>query len=172
MDKMENPEIFKGKYFEDKRGVFAPLQLTYDEGVLNKKWIQSNISYNPKPYTLRGLHFQIGEYSQSKLIKVISGKIIDFVVDIRPTSPDYLKVYKYEMMDGDELFVPKGFAHGFITLGFDVIVQYLVDNIYSPENEGSIFWKSFPEIVEEISKYTEEKLIVISNKDLLTKNFI
>ena len=169
---MELPVLLKGKCFKDNRGVFTPLQLKYDEGVLNKEWIQSNISYNPKPYTFRGLHFQIGEHAQTKLIKVISGEIIDFVVDIRPTSPNYLKVNKFKMKDGDELLVPKGFAHGFITLGFNVIVQYLVDNHYSPENEGSIFWKEFPEVLDEVLKHTKETSLIISDKDLVTKNFI
>lgn len=167
---MEKPKLVNGKCFEDKRGVFAPLSIIKSEEPFNKKWIQSNISLNPKPYTLRGLHFQVGETAQSKLVKVINGEIIDFIVDIRPDSEDYMKLYVYEMKMGDELLVPKGFAHGFITLEENSIVQYLVDNDYSPETEGSIYWKDINEIYDLLKVY--ESNLIISDKDLITKNFV
>jgi len=169
---MEIPQLFEEKSFTDHRGVFSPLSLIYKDGILNKKWIQSNISYNPKKFTLRGLHFQVGEFAQSKLVKVICGEIIDFVVDIRKDSPEYMKIRFFDMVNGYQLFVPRGFAHGFITLKDDTVVQYLVDNDYSPINEGSIYWKHFPEIVERLEKVGcdfHHKLI-ISEKDLMTKN--
>ena len=137
-----------------------------------RNWVQSNISVNPRKYTLRGLHFQKNEYAQAKLIKVISGKILDFVVDLRMVSDDYNKIFFFEMNEGDELYVPRYFAHGFITLEKDSIVQYLVDNEYSPENEGVKVWTDYPEIKNEIKKYNEwflEEFVIISEKDLKEK---
>ena len=158
------------KVFPDNRGVFAPLSLK--GGGLD--WIQSNICFNPKKYTLRGLHFQVGEFAQTKLIKVINGEILDFIVDIREDSDDYMMLYMYHMESGDELLVPKGFAHGFITLRDNTIVQYLVDNDYSPESEGSIVWTNFKQIkikIENLVGNFDENDITISDKDLVSKNF-
>lgn len=158
------------KVFPDNRGIFAPLSLK----VGGLDWIQSNISVNPKKYTLRGLHFQVGEFAQTKLIKVINGEILDFIVDIREGTDNYMMLYMYHMESGDELLVPKGFAHGFITLRDDTIVQYLVDNDYSPENEGSIVWTNFEMIkvkIENLVGKFDENDITISDKDLITKNF-
>ena len=76
---MEKAHFIENRVFKDKRGTFSPLDLSK----LDKNWIQSNISVNPRKYTLRGLHFQKNEYAQAKLIKVISGKILDFVIDMR-----------------------------------------------------------------------------------------
>jgi dTDP-4-dehydrorhamnose 3,5-epimerase len=168
---MENGLKIKNNVFVDHRGVFAPLSLNS----LGVKWIQSNISINPNKGTFRGLHFQKGDFAQSKLIKVINGCIIDFIVDIRLESPDYLKVFKYILLPGDELLVPKGFAHGFLTTEDNTVVQYLVDNIYSPENEGSIYWGEFNDVREVIKEFMDgklnEDLLIISDKDLQTKNF-
>jgi dTDP-4-dehydrorhamnose 3,5-epimerase len=163
-------QFTKKNVFSDKRGTFAPLSLKI--GGIN--WIQTNLSVNPKKYTLRGLHFQVGEFAQTKLVKVINGEMLDFIVDIREDSDDYMMLYMYHMENGDELLVPKGFAHGFITLRDNTIVQYLIDNDYSPENEGSIVWTKFPQIkvkVENLIGNFDENDIIISDKDLITKNF-
>jgi dTDP-4-dehydrorhamnose 3,5-epimerase len=165
---MEKAHFIENKVFRDKRGTFSPLMLDK----LDKNWLQSNISVNPRKYTLRGLHFQKNEYAQAKLIKVISGKILDFVVDMRKVSNDYNKVFFFEMNEGDEVYVPRYFAHGFITLEEDSIVQYLVDNDYSPENEGVKPWTLYPEIknkIKELDSFFGEELIVIADKDLIEK---
>lgn len=169
---MEYAKLIQNKVFIDNRGTFAPIALKYENSLnqdLNKNWLQSNISVNPIKHTLRGLHFQVGDKAQCKLIKVINGSIIDFVVDIRPESPEYMSVQTFEMKPDDELLVPRGYAHGFITLEDNTIVQYLVDNDYSPESEGSIYWKEV-NVVKHILKIYEET-IIISEKDLITKNF-
>lgn len=169
---MEQPYLIENKVFDDNRGVFAPLPLNYDKSdnlELKKNWLQSNVSFNPNQYTLRGLHFQMGDKSQSKLIKVITGGIIDFIIDIRSESSDYMKPYVYNIIPNGELFVPKGFAHGFITTEPNTIVQYLVDNDYSPESEGSIYWKEVDELRVLIGEYESD--MTISEKDLYTKNF-
>lgn len=171
---MEEGLLIHNSVFEDSRGIFAPLPLKFGEGklsVLRKNWIQSNISVNPKKFTFRGLHFQVGEFAQSKLVKVIAGKIIDFIVDIRPNSPNYLKPYEFIVEPNYELFVPKGFAHGFITTEDNTVVQYLVDNDYSPSNEGSIFWVDFEIVKQTVERVIGDNELIISTKDLVTKNF-
>jgi len=163
---MNKPKFFKKNVFFDKRGVFAPLSLE----TIEKRWIQSNISVNKKKYTLRGLHYQYGITSQSKLIKVINGKILDFIIDLREYSPDYNKVQFFLMEPGDELFVPFEFAHGFITLEDNTIVQYLVDNEYNPESERCILWSTIPEIEKTIIEYDKnfnKNDLLISDKDLI-----
>ena len=165
---MERVHFIENRAFRDNRGVFCPLDLSK----LDKNWIQSNISVNPKKFTLRGLHFQKNEYAQAKLIKVISGRILDFVVDLRTVSDDYNKVFFFDMKEGDEIYVPRYFAHGFITIEENTIVQYLVDNDYSPENEGVKVWTDYPEIYKEIKKinsFFSEELVVIADKDLVEK---
>jgi len=157
--------------FVDHRGTFAPLALD----LLGKNWLQSNVSVNTTRGTFRGLHFQLGEFAQAKLVKVIHGMIIDFIVDIRPESPDYLKVQQFVVSPGEALMVPRGYAHGFLTTEDNTVVQYLVDNVYSPESEGSIYWNEFPEIRETIKEFFDGKLstddLIISHKDNYTKNF-
>jgi dTDP-4-dehydrorhamnose 3,5-epimerase len=165
---MEKAKFIENRIFTDKRGTFSPLGLDK----LSKNWVQSNISTNPRKYTLRGLHFQKNEYAQAKLIKVIKGHILDFVIDLRMVSEDYNKVFFFDMKEGDEVFVPRYFAHGFITLEEDCIVQYLVDNDYSPENEGVKVWTEYPEILREIQKHNEwfvEEFVQIADKDLVEK---
>ena len=160
--------FIENKIFKDKRGTFSPLDLTK----LDKNWVQSNISVNHRKYTLRGLHFQKNEYAQAKLIKVISGKILDFVVDLRMVSDDYNKIFFFELNEGDELLVPRYFAHGFITTEENTVVQYLVDNDYSPDHEGVKVWSNYPEIkykMKEIDPFFGEELVVIADKDLIEK---
>jgi dTDP-4-dehydrorhamnose 3,5-epimerase len=170
---MEYPQFKSNPVFVDHRGTFAPLSLNS----FDKNWLQSNISFNPQIYTLRGLHFQVGEKSQAKVIKVITGSIVDFIVDIREDSPEYMKIYSYDMKPGDELLVPRGFAHGFMTTSFNTIVQYLVDNDYSPESEGSIYWKEVDGLYDVLNSYVlfeelTDDIIIMSDKDYLTKNFV
>ena len=165
---MEKAHFIENRAFRDNRGVFCPLDLSK----LDKNWIQSNISVNPKKFTLRGLHFQKNEYAQAKLIKVISGRILDFVVDLRTVSEDYNKVFFFDMKEGDEIYVPRYFAHGFITIQENTIVQYLVDNDYSPENEGVKVWTNYPEIhkeIKNINSFFNEELLIIADKDLIEK---
>ena len=166
---MEQPRIINNRIFYDERGSFSPLSLFE----LDKEWKQSNISMNPKKFTLRGLHYQSGETAQAKLIKVINGRILDFVVDLRVPFRSYDNCQFFEMKSGDELIVPRGFAHGFITLEDNTVVQYLVDNDYNPKTEGSLLWSSFPEIKNEtlrLDSTFDISNIIISQKDLIEKS--
>jgi dTDP-4-dehydrorhamnose 3,5-epimerase len=166
---MEQPRIINNRIFYDERGSFSPLSLFE----LDKEWKQSNISVNPKKFTLRGLHYQSGETAQAKLIKVINGRILDFVMDLRIPLRTYNNCQFFDMKAGDELIVPRGFAHGFITLEENTVVQYLVDNDYSQKTEGSLLWSSFPEIKNEILRLDSTfdiSNIIISQKDLVEKS--
>jgi len=166
---MEQPRIINNRIFYDERGSFSPLSLFE----LDKEWKQSNISVNPKKFTLRGLHYQSGETAQAKLVKVINGRILDFVVDLRVHLRPYNNCQFFEMNGGDELIVPRGFAHGFITLEENTIVQYLVDNDYNPKTEGSLLWSSFSDIKNKILRLDSTfdiSNIIISQKDLVEKS--
>jgi dTDP-4-dehydrorhamnose 3,5-epimerase len=175
MKRYENLKLFKENVFFDERGVFAPLSLISSSGdqASNSKWFQSNISVNPKIFTLRGMHFQKYPYQQAKLIKVINGAIIDFVVDIDFDSPSFLKIKTFDMNSGDELYVPSNYAHGFLTLKENTVVQYLVDNSYNPESEGVIPWTHFPELSKKFQSLKDFSIdkIIIKDRDLVFKNF-
>ena len=166
---MEQPKLIKSEMYDDHRGRFAPLQLHYTHrGELDKDWLQSNISVNPNKWTLRGLHYQSEPYAQTKLVKVITGSIFDFVVDLRKDSEDYGKCFIFEVTPNNEVYVPKGFAHGFITTEDNTVVQYLVDDLYSQPSEGSILWSSVPAIVECLNNVIQDfnpEDILISDKD-------
>lgn len=161
---MEKSTLIYNPVFTDHRGTFAPLKITTDgNSRLKNKWLQSNVVFNPSPLTLRGLHYQEGEFAQAKLIKVISGSIIDFVIDLRPDSDTYNLISIYEMSNrNNELYVPRGYAHGYLTTEENTVVQYLVDNHYAPGSQKTIEWNNFEEI----------KNIVLETIKLYTKPFI
>lgn len=164
---MEVARRLNTNIFLDHRGSFSPLSLK----TLDKEWLQSNISVNPKKHTLRGLHYQKGEFAQAKLIKVINGRILDFVYDMREHSNDGVVDF-FEMNAGDEIIVPRGYAHGFITLEDNTIVQYLVDNVYEPKSECSMVWNVFDSIkdkIKEIDSTFNVDNVIISDKDLINK---
>ena len=114
---------------------------------------------------LRGLHFQKGKHVQSKLVKVVSGNVLDVAVDIRKGSPTFGK-YVMVNLTGEnhrQLFIPRGFAHGFIVLSEHATFQYKCDNFYHPESEGAIIWND-PDINIDWSD-VDIKDIILSEKD-------
>jgi len=129
--------------FEDNRGWFME---TYSKRVIKKdigidiNFVQQNYSYSRYKGTLRGLHFQNNPMAQTKLVRCIRGRIFDVVVDIRKKSPTYLKWISVELSEENktQILIPKGFAHGFLTLTDNVEVQYEVDEFYSKEHDRSI----------------------------------
>ena len=152
------------KTFIDHRGSFTPIDLKCGPKSV-KKWLQANISINPEKYTFRGLHYQAFETAQSKYIKVVQGKIIDFLYDLETKEVEW-----FELNDQEAIFVNKNKAHGFLTLEPNTIVTYLTDNYYSPEHEHSIPWHSVSKVVEVIiGKVNHVGDIVISDKDKLGK---
>ena len=130
---------------------------------------QENLSKS-KFGVLRGLHFQTEPYAQSKLVSVLYGKILDVVVDIRKNSKFYGQSFKIELSDKNhkQLFIPKGFAHGFVVLSNNAIVCYKVDNYYNPSHERGINYND-PKLG--IKWGIDEKLIIINKKDALYPPF-
>ena len=164
------------KVFPDNRGYFTT---TFDQGYFMNAGIefipvQSNLSQNIYTGTLRGLHFQKGAYEQAKLVRCIEGKIIDVLVDIRPTSPTYGQWTSIELSAENQnaVFIPKGFAHGFQTLLPNSRVFYLMDNLYAPEHcagyryDDPAFNITWPIPVTEVS----EKDLIWPGFQLLTSS--
>ena len=156
---MVQPYLSKSIAVADNRGVFSATSFADTE------WIQTNVSYNTHKDTFRGMHLQKSPHAQNKLVKVVNGSIIDVIIDLREDG-HYMRMHTFHMEIGDELLVPKGFAHGFLTLEPHTVVQYLVDHPYTPEADVSINWKSFPKIAE-----MWDEMSVISDKDANAPNF-
>lgn len=141
--------IIEPNRFGDDRGYFSPyfIQKDYDDNSIKfERVVQANRSKSSKG-VVRGLHFQKDPKCQAKIVEVINGKAIDVVVDIRVGSPTYGK-YTSVLLTPDnnrQLFVPRGFAHGFISLEDNTIFQYLIDNDYAPSLEAGILWND-PEL--------------------------
>ena len=133
--------IFEPKVFEDSRGYFCE---TYNENIFKEqgidiRWVQDNQSSSAYG-VIRGLHFQSPPFAQAKLIRVIRGKILDVVVDIRKGSPGYGKAHckVLSAKNKRQLFIPKGFAHGFAVLSDKAEVFYKCDDFYHKESEAGI----------------------------------
>jgi dTDP-4-dehydrorhamnose 3,5-epimerase len=139
---IEDLLIIEPQLFKDDRGFFYE---SYNKNILNKVinivFIQDNESKSNKG-VVRGLHFQLPPFEQTKLVRCISGKILDVVVDLRTNSKTYGKSFSIELSseNNKQLFIPKGFAHGFQALSEDAIVNYKVDNFYNPKSESGIIW--------------------------------
>jgi len=136
-------KLIRVPYFRDSRGAFCQAfsEAGWKSTGIPCSFVQDNFSESAKPWTLRGLHFQRGSSAQAKLVQVIKGAIFDIVVDIRPKSPAFGKHFGLRLEAGDtQLFVPEGFAHGFMTLVPDTIVAYKVNQPYDPSSEGGINW--------------------------------
>ena len=143
--KTEIPDvvIVSPRVFGDSRGYFFESwsEKDFREMVRAVNFVQDNESKS-RYGVLRGLHFQKGEHSQSKLVRVVSGRVLDVAVDIRRGSPWFGKHVSVEL-SGDnhrQLFIPRGFAHGFAVLSEVAVFQYKCDNFYAPETEGAIAW--------------------------------
>lgn len=129
---------------EDKRGFFARTfcSETFKRHNLQSVFLQQNMSMTTQKNTLRGMHYQQAPNSEVKLIRCLRGAILDVIIDLNPTSPTYLKHYSIELSDTNfrQLYVPTGFAHGFLSLTENVEVSYLVSANYHPESERGIRW--------------------------------
>lgn len=132
------------KRFGDARGYFVETwnDHVFAERGLERRWVQDNQSLSATPGTVRGLHYQLPPHAQTKLLRVLRGRILDVAVDIRRGSPTFGRHVAVELTaDGlEQLFVPAGLAHGFCTLEPDTIVAYKVDAFYSQACERAIRW--------------------------------
>jgi dTDP-4-dehydrorhamnose 3,5-epimerase len=136
--------IIKPKVFQDERGFFVESysEKVFAENRIDAKFVQDNHSLSVKKGVLRGLHFQLPPNEQAKLVRVTRGKVYDVVVDIRKNSPTYGKWEGVELSAENfkMLFVPRGFAHAFLTLEDNTEFMYKVDNFYAPESDSGIIW--------------------------------
>ena len=128
----------------DARGYFfeAFNQRDFDEAVgMHVTFVQDNESKSSYG-VLRGLHFQKGDHAQAKLVRVVSGRVLDVAVDMRPGSPTFGRHVSVELTGENHrmFFIPRGFAHGFSVLSEEAVFQYKCDNYYCPESEGGIAW--------------------------------
>ena len=135
--------IIEPKVFGDARGYFMETwsQRDFDAQVRPIKFVQDNESKSSYG-VLRGLHFQKGKDSQSKLVRVLKGRVLDVAVDIRRGSQTFGKHVMVELTGENhrQFFIPRGFAHGFVVLSEEAVFQYKCDNLYAPQAEGAIAW--------------------------------
>ena len=140
---IEGPVIIEPDVFGDARGYFFESwsQPKFDAAVRPVRFVQDNESKS-RYGVLRGLHFQKGEYAQSKLVRVVAGRVLDVAVDIRRGSPTFGKYVAVELTAENrrQLFIPRGFAHGFSVLSEEAVFQYKCDNPYAPQAEGAVAW--------------------------------
>ncbi|MDE2445794.1 MAG: dTDP-4-dehydrorhamnose 3,5-epimerase [Alphaproteobacteria bacterium] len=142
---LEGPIEITPKRFGDARGYFMETfnaARMNEIGVAEKEWIQDNQSLSAAAFTLRGMHFQLPPFAQAKIVRVIRGKIWDAVVDIRPLSKTFGQWVGLELSAeaGNQLYVPTGFAHGFLTLEPEVEIAYKVSQYYAPHHDRSLNW--------------------------------
>ena len=142
--KLEGAFLIDLERREDSRGWFARTYCAreFEAHGLPTHMVQTNMSLTRKAGTLRGMHFQRSPDAEDKLVRCVRGRIWDAIVDIRPQSPTYCQWFGAELSEenGRMLLVPKGFAHGFVTLSDDAAVTYQVSAFYAPKSEGGARW--------------------------------
>ncbi|WP_136482802.1 dTDP-4-dehydrorhamnose 3,5-epimerase [Cognatitamlana onchidii] len=172
LTELEGCIILEPKLFEDKRGYFFE---SYNEAVFNEivgnkvGFVQDNESLSFQG-VLRGLHFQQGKYAQAKLVRVLEGQVLDVAVDIRRESPTFGQHIAVELSEENkrQLFIPRGFAHGFVVLSNTARFSYKCDNYYNKESEGGVLYSDKSLNID--WKLPDEQLIV-SEKDLILPEF-
>lgn len=200
----DNVYLIEENVFEDERGYFME---TWSEiGYSNKKllndipslkaiqndnslfstlFVQDNISVS-KRGVFRGLHYQIGDFSQSKLVRVMKGSVIDFIVDLREQSETYGKFEYFELNDRNKysLFIPSYFAHGFLSLEDDTIFTYKCGNYYNKDSEGNVNYsdsvirhvqnkkETILDVIQTYLPYEDENDLIISQKDRQASKFL
>lgn len=157
--------IVEPKVFGDHRGYFFESfsEKDFAEAVGEVKFVQDNESKSSYG-VLRGLHFQKPPHAQAKLVRVVKGRVLDVAVDLRKGSPTFGKHVAVELTEENhrQLFIPRGFAHGFVVLSDEAVFQYKCDNYYAPQSEGSVLWND-PDIGIEWGIPSED--VMLSEKD-------
>ncbi len=157
--------IIEPKVFGDDRGYFMESfrKDLFEENIKKIDFIQDNESKSKKG-VLRGLHYQLPPFAQSKLVRVIKGKVLDVAVDIRKNSPTFKKYVAIELSEENkrQLFIPRGFAHGFLVLSKEAIFTYKVDNYYAPKYDRGI---RFDDLEIDIDWNFPKEEILVSDKD-------
>lgn len=165
---LELPGVYliEPKVFTDSRGYFFEAFSVKDfrkETGIEVEFLQENQAKSGYG-VLRGLHFQRGEHAQAKLVRVVKGTVMDVAVDIRPESPVYGRHICMELSETNfrQLYIPRGFAHGYVVLSDEAIFEYKTDNYYCPESEGAIAWND-PDLA--IDWRIPSHHIILSDKD-------
>lgn len=158
--------------FGDDRGFFSETynaQRFKDAGI-DADFVQDNHSLSAQKGTVRGLHFQAPPFAQAKLVRVLRGSILDVAVDVRKGSPTYGKWVSAELsaQNGVQIYIPRGFLHGFATLEPDTEIAYKVDNYYSRECDGAVFWND-PALAIDWGIPADEAML--SEKDARAQSF-
>ncbi|GAB6179431.1 dTDP-4-dehydrorhamnose 3,5-epimerase [Desulfotomaculum defluvii] len=167
--------VVEPNVFGDHRGWFLE---SYNESVfleagIDVKFVQDNQSFSASKGTLRGLHYQLNPKAQTKLVRCTQGAIFDVAVDIRKQSPTFGEWFGIELtaQNKKQLLIPKGFAHGFMTLTENVEVQYKVDELYAPECDRGIIWNDptigvkWPLDIKPVLSGKDEKAPVLKNAE-------
>lgn len=140
---IEGVYIIEPRVFNDARGYFfeAWKKDEFEQHIGKVDFVQDNESKSSYG-VLRGLHYQKGEFSQAKLVRVIKGRVLDVAVDIRKSSPTFGQYVMVELSDENkrQFFIPRGFAHGFLVLSDEAVFTYKVDNVYAPQADAGIRW--------------------------------
>ena len=166
--KLKGCFVIEPRVFNDDRGYFFESynKEKFEELTGSKiDFVQDNESFSTKG-VLRGLHFQKGEHAQAKLVRVTHGEVLDVAVDIRPESETFLQVEAVRLSaeNKKQLFVPRGFAHGFIVLSDTVVFNYKCDNLYNKASEGGIIYNDATLNIDWILDSSE---FLVSEKDLI-----
>lgn len=170
--KLKGCFIIEPTVFKDKRGYFLESynQVAFKKALgIDINFVQDNESQSSKG-VLRGLHYQRGEHAQSKLVRVIKGRVWDVVVDVRPNSETYGEHVALELSEQNkkQFFVPRGFAHGFLVLEDDTIFSYKCDNFYNKDSEAGIIYNDEDLAID----WTiDTQNLIISEKDLVLPKF-
>ena len=155
---------------EDERGFFARswCQREFAEHNLDTSLVQCNVSFNKHRGTLRGMHYQLPPFAETKLVRCTMGAIYDVIVDLRPSSVTYKQYYALILTPEDRtmLYVPEGFAHGFLTLLDNTEVFYQMSEFYHPENQAGVRWNDPAFDIHWI-----DEVRVISSRDMHYPNF-
>lgn len=158
--------VIEPRVFNDARGYFfeAWKLAEFEEHVGKVNFVQDNESKSSRG-VLRGLHYQKGDFSQAKLVRVIKGRVMDVAVDIRKSSPTFGQYVMVELSGENkrQFFIPRGFAHGFLVLSDEAIFTYKVDNVYAPQADAGIRWND-PALG--IEWPIDPKEVLTSEKDL------
>ena len=161
--KIDGVYIIEVEPHNDERGFFARTFCAEEFGIrgLKTSMVQTNISYSKHRHTLRGMHYQTFGAEEVKLVRCYAGSVLDVIIDLRKESPTYLKYYSTELTETNNqmLYVPEGFAHGFLTLEDNTYLSYQVSSFYSPGKERGIRWNdteikikwpvAMPEVISE-----------------------
>ncbi|WP_314293320.1 dTDP-4-dehydrorhamnose 3,5-epimerase [Fusobacterium periodonticum] len=168
--KIKGLVIIEPKVFEDSRGFFLESYNcnTFKELGIENIFVQDNHSKSSKG-VLRGLHFQKGDSAQAKLVRVLKGAVLDIAIDLRENSETFGKYVAVELNEKNKrmFFIPRGFAHGFLTLEDNTEFFYKCDNFYNPKSEGGLIWNDIDLKIDwNLDKFNiKEEELIISEKD-------